>query len=269
MDTPHSSYLTPRRLTHAENSIALGITTAKAGDYLHRISEMPAGSFCVIFARVSSPSQKDHLELQLSACKAAAERHGFICVGMFSVIGPANGPDARRVLKKAAAMAKQHGGFVLAESTSRFVRSAKFNPSTNRDAVPSIGEFEDLKRDVSGVLLVTVHDADLSPEVEHALETKRGMMPLDKRGGRPQRRHYKGKVERLKDVPKAIEYWKDYMSLGDIAKALSRKKSTIQSWAENDRTNFPKRTTSQNAATPTNTAPKAHPKARGSPPQKG
>ncbi|MEI8196178.1 MAG: hypothetical protein WCI73_09745 [Phycisphaerae bacterium] len=143
------------------------------------------------------------------------------------------------MLADASRIAGANGGIVVAESTSRYIRSGVFNSKTNRNALPSEMEFEELKRQTAGVILATIHHPDLPPKEERRRQTKRGMILRERRGGRPPHMPpgYK-KQQRLDDVPKAFSLRREGKSLGEISVLIKRPKSTIQYWFGIDRTNF-------------------------------
>ena len=146
---------------------------------------------CVLWLRVSHRGQKEHLRSQATAIKRALVARGVQWIGGKRVIGPANADSTRREFADLIRMAEQHNAFVVAESTSRFIRSDEFSSQYNRNAWPTPDEFDQLKRLARGVPLVTVHHPDLPPKEKRREQTKRGMLRKEKRGGRPHKPGYK------------------------------------------------------------------------------
>jgi hypothetical protein len=215
---------------------------------LAEVAAALVGKPLYLFVRESTSSQTDHISAQVESCERALKSFGLKPTKVFEAIGHANGDEARRVLAEAKSLARQTGGSVVAESTSRFIRSEAYNSRTNRKALPSESEFADLMRFAPDVPLVTIHHPDLSEKEESRCQTKRGMIPKDRRGGRP-RKEPPGymKAQRLRDEPRAIALWKQGMTLGAISTEIGRPKSTIEYWVERYRTNFPQCTRLRNA----------------------
>jgi len=217
---------------------------AKPSEYLRHLAEVAAslvGKPIYLLVRESTESQRDHMPAQVEFCERVLKSFGLRPTKVFRVIGTANGDEARAALEAAGALAKPTGGSVVAESTSRLIRSGNYNSRTNRNALPSDLEFAELIRVSQSVPLVTIHPPDLSEKEESRCQTRRGMIPKDRRGGRPHKKPpgYK-KEQRLKDEPRAIALWQSRMSLGEISSEICRAKSTIEYWVEQHRTNFRK-----------------------------
>jgi hypothetical protein len=84
-------------------------------------------------------------------------------------------------------LAKGENALILAETTSRLVRSHLYHPSDRPDAQPKDAEFQVLLEYVEGVRLVTALNPDAIPGEERAYQTIRGQQAKGNRGGRPRK----------------------------------------------------------------------------------
>ena len=90
-------------------------------------------------------------------------------------------------LRQAAEIAKHEDAVLLAESTSRFIRSQQYHSAKRPDAQPSDADLQHLRECTGGVRLVTVLPPDATPQQERAFATKRGQVAKARKGGRPRK----------------------------------------------------------------------------------
>jgi hypothetical protein len=95
---------------------------------------------------------------------------GAVIIGVFDRVG--SGFDPAWLIRPAA-LARQHGARLVAESTSRFIRNRLYHSRKNWKAQATEPELEDLARWTRGVVLVTALDPDASPEQERDYESNR------------------------------------------------------------------------------------------------
>lgn len=156
------------------------------------------GRNVVLFARVSSKKQRRKtLDNQKAALEAAAHEAGLRIVGRVAEVGTASRIDgrvcvARNVshtnrprLRRAIALARQRGAFLLCHNSTRLMRHPAFGPTINSELQP-YGEHWVLLAEVSdGVTLATIVDPEATNAEIQAAESVRGQSTTNRRGGRP------------------------------------------------------------------------------------
>jgi hypothetical protein len=178
----------------------------------------------ILQARVSRPAQAGHLTDVLAYLRSVAKRAGVQIVGEVGrVVQGWRDLRDREDLEEARSLAIEHGGFVLAESTSRLLRSSDFHPWDREGAMPSVRQFCELTRLFHPVELVTAVHPDASPA-----EVKRHESKV--RAGFADRcRTYLPRIEpEFKEEARRL--YAGGMSLGELAERYQRRKSVIQYW---------------------------------------
>lgn len=187
----------------------------------------------VIYCRVSSLEQyrSGNLDDQLSNVRRTLERLGVTVVGVFREIATSyelEHPSDRPALVAAVECAKQHGAIVVAESTSRYLRSAAFD-KFHQDALPTVVHFERLKRLTNAAALATLVHPDA--EDERSYQTKRGQTEKGRKGGRPQRKPpgYK-KQQKLDLLPEVLGLHGQGASCREISREVGITPMTASRW---------------------------------------
>jgi hypothetical protein len=144
----------------------------KASNYI-KFCDLKPGDKAVLCIRVSRWEQNRTLKLKRQELnlRAAVEHMGAIVVAVEAHVGPGWDPGW---LVRPAAIATRHGAVLVAETTSRFIRSSAYS-KTNQDAQAREPELIDLRRCTEGVTLMTILDPDALPGEERAYQTKRGL----------------------------------------------------------------------------------------------
>ena len=135
--------------------------------------------------------------------------------------------DDRLVLEVAAELAHKEGAVIVAESPDRFIRSIDFHTKTNPGALPTVAEYEKLMEVVGDVTLATVLPPDAPWKKVRGYQSRRGQIAKGSKPGRPKKTRYKRRDE--SEISRAREM-KGEHSIGKIAKAVGRAKSTVQYW---------------------------------------
>lgn len=194
------------------------------------IDELRVGDMVILCLRVSGRTQQlagnlDDQELHLR--QVAAER-GAKIISVFRRVGPGWNVDW---LIPAIDMAKQCEARLLAESVSRFVRSASYHPSRAPNALRSEEELNLFCSIIEGVPLITILSPDAAPADERGFQTKRGQEAKNRCGGRPTKKRPGAiKARRINQQPRARQLRAEGRSLAEIAKATGVPRPTIQRW---------------------------------------
>lgn len=205
---------------------------AKASDYIKHFETLGAKNV-VLYCRVSSSDQHHTGNLanqQANLCREL-ERQGVTLHEVYCCIESGWNNDHwmdRPTLAAAATKAKELGAVLVFESTSRLIRSIWYNPSRNKNAQPSKAEYKKLKRITKNVTLATIAHPDITPAEERGIQTRRGMVEKNKKGGRPRKRRKTNWPQET--INQAIELKENGRSYGEIAKTLNAPRSTVQSW---------------------------------------
>lgn len=205
--------------------------TGVASNYISRFNLRP-GDIVALWCRVSTPWQqrRGHLadqEATLRRAVAAAGAH-------VAVVVPWEGSGADSTsLAYAAAEAQRHGATVLlAESTDRFVRSARYSACC-QNWLPLDGDFEYLRYMTDGFPLMTLIDPDATPGQMRAYQTRRGQTETGRKGGRPAVvRPGDKRRRRENELPKVLEKVTDGGSLRQISREIGIPISTLQEWLQ-------------------------------------
>jgi len=208
----------------------------KASDYIgHAERDIKPGDKVVLYCRVSRHTQNrmGNLDDQERNLRREAARLGAIVVED-PILHEGPGWDAGEIMR-AAALAREHGAKLLAESTNRYVRSGEYHGDENPDAQASEEELQFLPIWTGGTVPLTVLDPDASAGEERAYETKRGQREKGRRGGRPRTNPPGYKTERRREMlPKVLELREKGESVREIAAYMGIAKSTIYDWIQQD-----------------------------------
>jgi len=220
-------------------------TIATASHYIAHIDDLPPGPV-VLFLRVSTPGQerKGHLDHQESKLRQLKDR-GFDIIGVFRETG-AGWAAVRVRFETAAAISKDGGATLVAESSGRFIRTYRYGERVKEarqrrgerktvHLLPNVAEYEALLALVDGAALATLHHPNM-PEAEvRGEESKRGQAATGNRGGRPKGKMSK-KQRRELNMPKVVELRKSGLSFRAIGEKLGIAWSTTWAWMMRNRT---------------------------------
>lgn len=142
------------------------------------------GDAVVLWCRVSHESQTSHLDDQERQLRELVEQHGARTVSAVCHVGPGTDPTP---LRSAVAIARRCNAVVLAESTDRFIRSARFHSTRRPNVRASDHDLRRLAEITRGVRLMTIVDPDAPTSEVHAYRTRRGQLASGNPGGRPRR----------------------------------------------------------------------------------
>lgn len=188
------------------------------------LAERP-GLRVVDCCRVSEYQQghRGQLAGQVSDLQQQVEQLGANVIDCVKHVGPGWDPGW---LYRALKIARATGAVLVAETTSRFIRSGYFHSSRLPNAQATQADLDYLRFLTDGVALATVLHPDASPEEEMGYHRKRGQRATGNVGGRPERK--KNRRKRL--TPPVIDLRQQGKSLAQIAKELDVPRSTIQRW---------------------------------------
>jgi DNA invertase Pin-like site-specific DNA recombinase len=165
-----------------------------------------------------SQRQRHNLENQRDGLREEVERRGGIVIAKFREV--VSGWDSDRpVLAAAIEKAKESGAILLAESADRFIRSKDFHTRKNPGALPSVAEFEELKRITAGVVLCTLLPPDTPWRQVRGHQSRRGQRAKARKGGRPPER--KWGERRLARIDLARKMRDEGLSYQQIADSLN------------------------------------------------
>jgi DNA invertase Pin-like site-specific DNA recombinase len=142
------------------------------------------GDRVVIFLRVSHHNQRrrGNLNDQEAKLRRAMAKLGVVVVYVYHHVGSGWDCDA---VSSAAAIAREHGAKLVAESVSRFIRHPDYHSKSCPDAQADAADLQGLRNSAPGVILVTLLHPDASAAEERSFQRKRGQSEKDKKGGRP------------------------------------------------------------------------------------
>lgn len=143
------------------NRFLLAHKPATPSDFLFHLPEFIAihGRLPVVLhSRVSSYEQARGLADIIEYLRYETRRYQLRIVGEVIRVVPGSQPfELRRDLMEAACIAREHGAFILSESTSRIIRSTAFHPSQNPDVLPTVPQFAKLMRDIGAPVVTALH----------------------------------------------------------------------------------------------------------------
>jgi DNA invertase Pin-like site-specific DNA recombinase len=205
----------------------------KASDYIAHFKELAQKHphmKVILYARVSARTQ-DHngnLDEQLASLRKAVQPHKVI--SEFKTV-ESGWQREHLSLQGAAEMALEVGAVVVAESADRFLRSEKFDTKKNPSILPTVAEYEKLKKIVGVATLATIAPPDNPWKANRGLQTKRGQTAKDNKGGRPLKVEsgYK-KNRRKKKLPIVARLYRQGLRVSEIVVTTSVPRSTIVDW---------------------------------------
>ncbi|QDT76009.1 helix-turn-helix domain-containing protein [Lacipirellula limnantheis] len=206
-----------------------------ASHFLHALADREPCPY-VLHARVSSLSQgyRKNLPPQVSVVRDAALERGFRLIEVVEEEGPGWRTEwgfDRYLLERSIAMAREHNGIVLFESTDRAIRPYGYNGRINPGQQPTKFEFELLMQLTDGVPLVTVYDPDMDWREVKSRQTRRGQEGKNARGGRPVKTQPGDKKRRRGLLePRARRLHELGYSKADLAAMLGIPESTLRNW---------------------------------------
>lgn len=209
----------------------------RASHYLHhfrRLVESGKVPAVVLWTRVSGNEQqrRGNRDDQDPNLRHVARRLGVRVAGVVGYTGSgADLDDMRLWLERAVALARKHGGAVLAETTDRFARHPFFNPKTDPGLIPMRHQFKALADLAGDVILATHLHPDASPKQVRSYQTKRGQRAKGKPGGRPKNNppgYKKERREAMRD--EVIRLRKLNVSRRRIAALIGVAYPTVRRW---------------------------------------
>jgi DNA invertase Pin-like site-specific DNA recombinase len=182
----------------------------------------------IVYARVSSQGQAEHLKYQKADVRKFLKELGFTVVVSSSDIAP-GWENGRPGLRRAILKAKSIKAIVVAESANRFWRN-----KSNRDAPLTFDDLQKLAAEAGGVQLATVKHPDASPSEVHSQQTKRGQGGRGNYGGRPRQRTPK-KARRQRLGREVTKLRRKGLSYRRIATRLKVPLATVYTWLKMER----------------------------------
>jgi hypothetical protein len=196
----------------------------------HADDEIQRGDRVVLACRVSERVQNHRGNLndsERSLRKYVAAR-GATVVGVVRTVG--SGQHATWV-RRGAELCKEHGAKLLAESTDRLIRSARFDTEDAPDAQANDQELGYLNVMLDGVVAATVLPPDAPARNVRSFQRRRGQVEKGAKGGRPRNAvpGYK-KQRRLEKLPEVLQLHAAGQSLGQIEDSTGVPKQTVREW---------------------------------------
>jgi DNA invertase Pin-like site-specific DNA recombinase len=191
----------------------------------------------ILYLRVSARSQ-DHngnLQNQKRVLRRRLKKLGIPVIDCFSeVISGWMTDHHLGALRQAVRKARQlENTVILAVSADRCLRSRDFHTKNNPDALPTITEYERLKKLTRGVPLVTGLHPDMPWKEVRSYFTKWGQKTKGNKGGRPkyelQPPGNKKKIRKAK-LPRVLELYRQGMNPSEIARTVDASRSTVSDW---------------------------------------
>lgn len=216
-------------------------TTGKAGNYIVHFENLLLSRHSlkvVLYCRVSRcwqsengnlKSQNVYLEKTIQRYRKKNDCNIHITTTFKEV---ASGwEDDRTRLIDAARTAKACNAVLVAESTCRFLRSARFHSNKKPGVLPTIYEYESLVNDTQGVTLATIMPPDTAWKDIKGFQAKRGQRSRNSHGGRPRDKYpgYKND-RRTKYLKQVLQYDQKGLSIADIVRKTNIPRSTISDW---------------------------------------
>ena len=224
-------------------------STGKASDYIVHFKKLfRSGQTLkvILYLRVSRCQQrkKGNLEDQkrylLRIIRKYEKKYDVKIVIIGIIRETASGWSSDRIeLEIAALKAEEPDAIVLAESSDRLMRNALYHSNKRPNVLPTVRDFEALRRDTGGVILATIVSPDRPWKKVRASQTKRGMRSKKQFGGRPCKK-YPGYKKDLRDKwrPLAQRLSKQRYNVVEIQRILEQKAgkrfawSTVKDWVE-------------------------------------
>lgn len=210
---------------------ACRVEPGQASKYIgHAKKKIRPGDKVVLCLRVSQRSQfhNRNLDDHEANLRRVARRLGAVVVDVVRYVGSGWDPFW---LGKAAAIARQHGASLLAETTDRLIRHPAYHSQDNPDAQARDSDLREMQDFTDGVLVLTDLHPDASPSKVRSYQRKRGQWAKHQRGGRPKNNKAGYKKERRKAVlPRVLEMRRRGATLGDIVALAKVPKMTASDW---------------------------------------
>ncbi len=158
-----------------------------ANDYIRHLTDLLVpGLPAVLYCRVSGRTQdkKNNLAEQVRYERQQLDDIGVSVIEVFREVS-SGWKDDRPQLKAAAEHALQNNTVLVARSLCRIIRSTDYRDDRNPDALPSVGEYEELVRITGGVTLATRIHPETNWKDVKSEESKQGQRQKNRKGGRP------------------------------------------------------------------------------------
>jgi hypothetical protein len=166
--------------------------------------------------------------------RAAALKRGFNRIEIIEEEGPGWRDGLRfdrYLLERSIAIAREHNGIVLFESTDRAIRPYGYNGRTDPGQQPTRFEFDLLMELADGVPLATVYDPDMDWREVKSRQTRRGQSGKDARGGRPVKTQPGDKKRCHAELePMLRRLHAEGHSKAQLAAAFGMSENTIRNW---------------------------------------
>lgn len=211
----------------------------RASRYIRSFDALKRGDRVVIYARMSSRTSKGSTRKQVAALRKALKAIGVKAVAVVEIQCPGyDAPDRSddhwaTSLRKAARLAVKHQAMIVATEVNRFLRSPRIGDQW--DVEPARLDYRRLEKLTRSVPLVSLLDPDAPREVAHRTQIARGQN--GKQGGRPPKpaprraAFYRDRADEA-TIATVFRMRADGRSIGEVAKALGRSRSTVQGWVQ-------------------------------------
>lgn len=221
---------------------------AKASNYLHHLGKYHKKHpdiQAIIFCRVSARMQryKRNLDTYEKLLRRRLKKRKIPVVGCYREVssGWIFDPEKRYGLTNAIEKLKELNDdktVIVAASTDRFLRNKNFHTKRHMDILPTVSDFEQLKKLTGDIPLLTLLHPDMPPRKVRGYQILWGQKAKGNKGGRPKgdkpvnKPGYKKNIWREKS-PRVLQLHKKGVSIRKISKLIGVAKSTVYGWSKN------------------------------------
>jgi Putative ATPase subunit of terminase (gpP-like) len=197
--------------------------------------ELEPGKPTIVVARETTRERKANLNDQEKNLRRRVTTRSARVVDTIGYIGSAKKPWIDQAIwdcfhkreVNPLALAKKLGARLVFEDLSRVIRHPAFDAGSNVDVEPTPKQIDELRHSLRGVRLMLDLPADATQSQIRSYQRKRGIWAK-----KPE--HYQPRWNQcLEVVAKALQLHEKGWSYSEIAKAVRRRRATIQTWCRN------------------------------------
>ena len=204
-------------------------TPCKASDFIHHFKDIYyPGILIILYIRVSGREQqrRKNREAQEKQCLEFLGKHDVKIIAIYKET--ASGWAGDRNLYEIAKEAKNKNAWIVSLSTDRLIRSEDYK-STKQHIQPTKWEFERFVKELDGAKVATILHPDTPWEIVRGIQSKRGMVAKNKKGGRPKNLHMtKAEIDQMNN---SKIYWLRFcrvFSVDEISKLTGIPRTTVR-----------------------------------------